>query len=222
MLSQVVHQGNCCASTRGIPAAPKDILMDCCVRAPGQIRHPHFDLRTRRNQEPATPYTWTSLRAQRDITLEVLTPQAHGSVSTRTETCSCEETVANKSAAFSRRKHAWLSLAAGTLGSHSVPMRHAHAASTLGSLSVRKETCSCEKTVATKNCCVLTRQAHLDLTPCAMRHVHATRLLRSHAASTLGSLSRGRHTWISLRANETCSRRKHTWISLGAQRDMFL
>ena len=66
-----------------------------------------------------------------------------GSHSVRNETCSCDKT-----AAFSRRKHAWLSLAAGTLGSHSVPMRHAHAASTLGSLLARKETCSCEKTVA--------------------------------------------------------------------------
>ena len=39
---------------------------------------------------------------------------------------------------------------------------------------------------AIKNCCVL---ALRDLTPCAMRHLHATRLLRSHAASALGSLS---------------------------------
>ena len=42
---------------------------------------------------------------------------------------------------------------------------------------------------AIKICCVLALRAHLDLTPRAMRHLHATRLLRSHAASTLGSLS---------------------------------
>ena len=50
-----------------------------------------------------------------------------GSHPVRNETCSCDKT-----AAFSSRTHAWLSLAASTLGSHSVPTRHAHA-STLGS-----------------------------------------------------------------------------------------
>ena len=95
------------------------------------------------------------------------------------------------------------------------------------------ETCSCDKTVALarhehtwisfraqrdmfrrKDC------SHLDLFPCADRHVHATRLLHSHAASTLESHS--------VRKKECCgektaafSRREHTWISLRAQRDMF-
>ena len=132
----------------------------------------------------------------------------------RNETCLCDKT-----AASSRCKHSWISLAAGTLGSHSVPMRHvdatrllhSHATSRLGSLSMRKETCSCEKTVATKNCCVLTRRAHLDLTPCAMRHVHATRLLRSHAARTLGSLAAG-----TLGSHSVPMRHAHAASTLGS------
>ena len=55
-----------------------------------------------------------------------------------------------------------------------------------------------------KICCVLALRAHLDLTPCAMRHLHATRLLRSHAASTPGSLSV---------RTETCSCEKIVAIS---------
>ena len=81
-----------------------------------------------------------------------------------------------------------------------------HAASTLGSHFGRKETCSIEKTAAVarcehtwislraqtdlfmrQHCCALTPRAHLDLSPCARRPVHATTLLRSHAVSTLGS-----------------------------------
>ena len=76
------------------------------------------------------------------------------------------------------------------------------------------ERCSCDKTVALarhkntwislhaqrdkfrrKDCCVLAPRAHLDLSPCANRHVHA----RSH---------RCEHTWISLRAQKDMFRRK--------------
>ena len=84
-----------------------------------------------------------------------------------------------------------------------------------------------------------------NLAPCANRHFPSKRLLGSHAASTLGSLSvrkqedmfmrqtaafaRHKHTWISLRAQRDMfrqsdslfSRREHTWISLRAPRDMF-
>ena len=62
-----------------------------------------------------------------------------------------------------------------------------------------QQTSSCDK-----NRCVLALRAHLDLTPCAMRHLHATRLLRSHAASTLGSLPARK---------ETCSCEKTVAIS---------
>ena len=84
---------------------------------------------------------------------------------------------------------------------------YSQAVSTLGSHSVRKETCSGEKTAAfsrrehtwisfsaqkdmfhRKGCCVRTPLGHLDLSS-AKRHVPAKRLLRSHAASTLGSRS---------------------------------
>ena len=57
---------------------------------------------------------------------------------------------------------------------------------TLGSQSMRKKTwisIMINKQVhAMKNCCV---RALRDLTPCAMRHLHATRLLRSHAQAHL-------------------------------------
>ena len=102
-----------------------------------------------------------------------------------------------------------------TLGSHSemthVPANKlpcSRAGSTLGSPSVRKKTCSCDNTAAFASCehtwislraqknlfrrkdrCVLTSRAHLGLAPCANRPVHATALLRSYAASTLGSRS---------------------------------
>ena len=95
-----------------------------------------------------------------------------------------------------------------------------------------------------QDCCARTPQAHLALSPCAKRHVPAKRLLRSHAASKLGSRSvreekcssektaafpRCEHTWISLRAQRDMFMRqtaafahhKHTWISLRAQSNMF-
>ena len=95
---QVAHQGSCCASSPGIPAASKNIFMDRCVRGPcvihrSQMCRLRFDLRTRRNREPATltlgifcvrketscdqkqlrsrtASTWISLHAQRDMFLQ--------------------------------------------------------------------------------------------------------------------------------------------------------
>ena len=106
-----------------------------------------------------------------------------------------------------------------------------HAGSTVGSLSVRKETCSCDNTAAfarcehtwislraqrdmfwRKNCCVLTPGAQLDLSACANRHVHATTLLRP----------RCEHTWISLRAQRDMFRRKNCCVlTPAAQLDLF-
>ena len=68
--------------------------------------------------------------------------------------------------------------------------------------------------------CVLTPQAHLDFSPCATRHVPAKRLLRSHATSTLGSLSVRKQT-CSCDNTAAFARCEHTWISLRAQGDMF-
>ena len=107
---------------------------------------------------------------------------------------------------------------------HATGLLRSHATSTLGSCSVRKETCSIERTAAflrrehtwisvraqarthvhAIDCCVRTPQAHLDLALCAKRHVPAKRLLRSHAASTLGSRSVRK---------ETCSIEKTAAIS---------
>ena len=95
-----------------------------------------------------------------------------------------------------------------------------------------------------QDCCACTPQAHLDLSPCAKRHVPAKKLLRSHAWSTVGSLSMRKkpvHTTTRLRSHavttlgshsvrkETCSgkttaafsRQEHSWISLRAHRNMF-
>ena len=106
--------------------------------------------------------------------------------------------------------------AVSTLGSLSVhketcsgkKLLHSHAGSTVGSLCVCKKTCSCDNTAAfarrehtwillraqrdmfwQNDCCVLTPRAHLDLAPCAKRHVPSKTLLHSHAVRTLGSLS---------------------------------
>ena len=94
---------------------------------------------------------------------------------------------------------------------HTKMLRFRHG-STLGSQSTCKKTwisIKINKQVhAIKICCVLALRAHLDLTPCAMRHLRATRLLRSHAASTLGSLSVRK---------ETCSCEKIVAISRRTQ-----
>ena len=138
----VRHQGNCCASTREIPATWISICRQgtkrcSCDKTAALARHKH---------------TWISLRAQRDMLHRkdccALTPRAHLDLSpcARKKTCS-----------FDR-------------------LLRSHATSTLGSLSVRRETCSGEKTAA------LTLRAHLYLVPCAERHVPSKRLLRSRAA----------------------------------------
>ena len=73
--------------------------------------------------------------------------------------------------------------------------------------------------VPAKKCCFLTLKPQLDLSPCARRPVHATTLLRSHAVSTLGSHSVRRETCSFEKTAAFC--REHTWISLRAQKDMF-
>ena len=134
----------------------------------------------------------------------------------------------------------WLSIRTQGTDVHATRPLRSHATSTLGSLSVRKETCSIEKTAAfsgrehtwislraqrdvfhRKDCCVLRPRAHLDLAPCANRHVHATTLLHSHAVSTLGSLSVRKKT-CSGEKTAAFARREHSWISLRAQEDLFM
>ena len=72
-----------------------------------------------------------------------------------------------------------------------------------------------------QDCCARTPQAHFDLSPCAKRHVPSERLLRSHAASTLGSLSVRKQEDMFMRQTAASARHEHTWISLRAQGDMF-
>ena len=172
--------------TRESPPRPKNIFMDCCVRAPCVLRRSQmcrlrFDLRTQRNREPAT------------FTLGIF--------------CMRKEISCDQKQLRSRTASTWISLhaykdmflqndccdlAPPDRLMHTKMLRFRHGG-TLGSQSTRKKTwisIMINKQVhAIKMCCVLALRAHLDLTPCAMRHLHATRLLRSHAASTLGSLS---------------------------------
>ena len=183
------------------PPRPKNIFMDCCVRAPcvlcrSQMCRLRFDLHTRRNREPAT------------FTLGIF--------------CVRKEISCDQKQLRSRTASTWISLHAhkdmfllNDCCDFALPDRLMHTkmlrfrhGGTLESQSTRKKTwisIMINKQVhAIKICCVLALRAHLDLTPCAMRHLHATRLLRSHAASTLGSLSVRK---------ETCSCEKTVAIS---------
>ena len=194
----VRNQGNCCASTREIPVTWISIRTQgaekcSCDKTAALARHKH---------------TWISLRAQRDKFRRkdccVLTPRAHldlflcanrrvhatallhshgtlESDSVRKEACSGKTTDA-----FSRREHTWISLRAQR------DMFHR------------------------KDCCVLTPRAHLDLSRCASKSTcSCDRLLRSHATSTLGSLSVRKQT-CSGKKTAAFPRREHTWISLRA------
>ena len=139
----------------------------------------------------------------------VLTPRAHLDAFPYT-TCSCDNT-----AALARCEHTWISLPAQR--DRHVPakrLRRSHAASTLGCLSVHNM-------FMRQHCCVRTLWAHLDPShldafPCASRHVHAITLLRSHAVSTLGSLSVRRET-CSGKKKAAFSRSEHTWMPFRAQ-----
>ena len=96
---------------------------------------------------------------------------------------------------------------------HATTLQHSHAVNTLGSLSVRKQTCSGEKLL----------RSHAGSTVGSLsvcRIVHATTLLRSQAVSTLGFHS-VRKEACSGEKIAALSRREHTWISLRAQTDMF-
>ena len=100
------------------------------------------------------------------------------------------------------------------------------------------EKCSCDKTAALaccehswislraqrdmfrrKNSCVLTPGAQFRAQEDMFKR--QTALLRSHATSTLGSLSMRKVT-CSGEKTAAFSRREHTWISLRAQTDMFM
>ena len=76
------------------------------------------------------------------------------------------------------------------------------------------ERCSCDKTAA------LARHKHTWISLRAQKDMFRRKLLRSHATSTLGSLSVRKKT-CSGKTTAAFSRREHTWISLREQRDMF-
>ena len=139
-----------------------------------------FDLPTRRNREPAT------------FTLRIFC--------VRTERSCDHKQLRSRTAStwislYARRdmflQNDCCDLAPPDILMHTKRLRFRHGG-TLGSQSTRKKTwisiMMFDQVHAIKNCCVL---ALRDLTPCAMRHFHATKLQRSHAASTLGSLSAG-------------------------------
>ena len=176
-----MRRGNCYPSTRGIPAAHRTFRGLMFRKTSGQLLREH-------------------------TFLPLGSPSAHVQ---GPERCSCDRT-----AALARHKHTWISL------------------------RVQRNK------FRQKDCCVLTPRAHLDLFPCANRHVHATTLLHPHAVSTLGFLSVRKQTCSGEKLlhfhagstvgslsvpKETCSiekiaafsRREHTWISLRAQGGMF-
>ena len=78
-----------------------------------------------------------------------------------TERCSCDKT-----AALTRHKHTWISLRA---------QKKACSGKKIVALSRREHTWIALRAQATRqDCCTLTPRAHLDLSPCANGHVHAT------------------------------------------------
>ena len=175
------------------PPRPKSIFMDCCVRAPcvlcrSQMCRLRFDLRTRRNREPAT------------LTLGIF--------------CVRKEISCDQKQLRSRTASTWISLyahrdmflqndccdlAPPDRVMHTKMQRFRHGG-ILGSQSTRKKTwisVMINKQVhAIKIRCVLALRAHLDLTPCAMRHLHATNCC---------VLTPQAHLDLSPCATETCS-----------------
>ena len=123
------------------------------------------------------PYTWNFLRAHRDI----MRPKAAA--------VSCRKRI---DLSFYAHRYIFLQNDCCDL---TPPVRlihikilHLRHADALGSQSTRKKIwisiMITNQIHAIKNYCVL---ALRDLTPCAMRYLHATRLLRSHAGSPFGS-----------------------------------
>ena len=124
-LCQVAHQGSCCASTHGRGGClskglnyVKSHIRETAAQAHAEsLPRPKTYSWTAAFAPPGKSVTRISTcareetRNQRRLTLGLLcarkeisryqknccvfTPQAHGSLSTRTETCSCEKTVAN-------------------------------------------------------------------------------------------------------------------------------
>ena len=198
----VRHQGNCCASTREIPAtwislraqARRHVhATDCC----GCMPQAHLDLSPCAKRHvhatdccgcmpPAHldlfPCASKTKTCSCDRLLRSHAVSTLGSRSVHRETCSGEKTPA-----FSCREHSWISLRAQ------------------------------ENLFMRQHCCARTPQAHLDLSPCASKKTcSCDRLLRVHATSTLGSLSVRKQT-CSGKTTAACSRREHTWISFRAQ-----
>ena len=175
-----MRQGNCYPSTRGIPAAHRTFRGLTLSKTSGHLPREHTRNPRHLHLHPHTSRAVMFMR--QDCCAG--TPQAHLDLSP----CAKKHVPAKR-------------------------LLRSHAAGTLGSFSVRKQTCSCDNTAAfarcehtwislrapedlcvRQHCCVRTLWAHLDLTPCAKRHVPAKRLLRSHAASTLGSRSMRKET----------------------------
>ena len=153
-----MRRGNCYPSTRGTPAAHRTFRGLMFSKTSGQLLREHARNPCHLDLHPHTRRKEMFMR--QDCCAR--TPQAH----------------LNLSPCANRHVHA-------------TTLLRSHAVSTLGSHSVRKETCSIEKTAAFRaqramfrqnDCCVLTLRAHLDLDPCAKRHVRSKRLLPSRAA----------------------------------------
>ena len=138
-----------------------DIPCSCLLQAPA---HVHFQY----GQVKDVP--WILRRAQRDM-FRRKNRSTLGSRSVPKGTCSIEKT-----AAFSLREHTWISMRKQEdmfMRQTAAFARHEHTW-----ISLRAQRDMFHRT----DCCVLTPRAHLDLSPCAKRHVPVKRLLRSRAA----------------------------------------
>ena len=192
----------CSASSPDIPAASKNMFMDCCVRAPrvfrrNQMCRLRFDLRTRRNREPATltlgifcvrteiscdqkqlrsrtASTWISLYAHRDMFLQN----------------DCCDLAPPDRLMHTKMLHTWIAIHAQEdmdlnhdqqTSSCDKNLLRSRAAGTLGSHSVHNETSSCDKTAA------FSRRKHTWISLRAQRDIHvpAKRLWRSRAAPNI-------------------------------------
>ena len=216
-----IHQGKRSAITHEISAIWISTRTQGTNRCSSTLRSPSVRKETCPCDNTAAfsrrEHIWISFRAQDDVFMQEhscgLMPRAHwdlsscarqlvhartqlhshtvsrlGCLSVRKATYSCDNT-----AAFSRREHTWILL----------PVQE--------DFIMREHSCvftprQQKETFHRKDGCVPTPQAHLDLSPCAKRHIPAKRRLCSHATSTLGSRSVRK---------ETCSIGKTAAISRG-------
>ena len=198
LLPEVRHQGNCCASTREVPATwisirTRGTKRCSCDKTAALARHNHTWISLRAQNDTSgekaaafsrREHSWISLRAQARRHVHatdccVLTPQAQLDLSP----CAKRRFWRKKCCILTPGAQLDLSRCASKKTCSCDRLLHSHATSTLGSLSVRKQTCS---------------------------------------GKTTAAFSRREQIWISLRAQRDMSHRKHCCdLALPAKIDDF-